>query len=43
MKELTSSGAIVLLPVGSDEFIKYIADDCVYIDYHFDLEKLKNM
>ena len=31
LRELTDVGAIVLLPVGSDEFVKYIADKCIYI------------
>lgn len=31
LRELTDAGAIVLLPVGSDEFVKYIADKCLYI------------
>lgn len=31
LRELTDAGAMVLLPVGSDEFMKYIADQCLYI------------
>ena len=31
LRELTDAGAIVLLPVGSDEFVKYIADQCIYV------------
>lgn len=31
LRELTDAGAIVLLPVGSDEFVKHIADKCIYI------------
>lgn len=32
LRELTDSGAIVLLPCGSDDFLKYIADECIYLD-----------
>ena len=31
LRELTTAGAIVLLPAGSDEFVKHIADKCIYI------------
>lgn len=41
LKELTTSGAIVLLAVGSDDFIKHIADECIYIKQEYDVEKLK--
>ena len=41
LKELTASGAIVLLPVGSDNFVKHIADECIYIKQEFDVEELK--
>ena len=42
LRELTDAGAIVLLPVGSDEFIKYIADLCIYIQTpHYDIESLR--
>ena len=41
LKELTASGAIVLLPVGSDDFMKHIADECIYIKQEYDVEELK--
>ncbi len=31
LRELTINGALVLLPVGSDAFIKELADECVYL------------
>lgn len=42
MRELTSDGAVVLLPVGSDEFMKYIADECIYMNPEYDVLRLKN-
>lgn len=45
LKELTNSGAIVLLPVGSDHFIKYIADICIdlNVQYQYDINRLKKL
>ena len=43
LKELTQKGAIVLLPVGSDEFIKHIVDECIYINEEYDISSLKNL
>ena len=34
-KELTASNALVILPVGSDEFVKHIADEIIYVDPGF--------
>jgi len=42
LHELTACGAIVLLPVGSDIFMKHIADECIYINREYDISKLKN-
>lgn len=42
LRELTSDGAIVLLPVGSDKLMKHIADECIYIDSDYDVLDLKN-
>ena len=42
LRELTADGAVVLLPVGSDEFMKYIADECIYMDPEYDVLRLKN-
>lgn len=42
LRELTSDGAIVLLPVGSDEVMKHIADECIYIKREYDILRLKN-
>lgn len=41
LKELTANGAMVLLPVGSDDFMKHIADECVYIKRDYDTAELK--
>ena len=41
LKELTASGAIVLLPVGSDDFMKHIADECIYIKREYNVEEMK--
>lgn len=41
LKELTNSGALVLLPVGSDDFMKYIADECIYIRRDYDIAGLR--
>ncbi len=41
LKELTDSGAMVFLPVGSDDFIKHIADECIYIKESYEVDKLK--
>lgn len=42
LRELTDAGAIVLLPVGSDEFVKHIADKCLYIkSYSYDIDDLR--
>lgn len=43
LRELTNNGAIVLLPVGSDEFIKHIVDECIYINYTYDIDNLKQI
>lgn len=40
LKELTAHGAVVLLPVGSDEIMKHIADECIYINCLYDAEAL---
>lgn len=32
LRELSCSGAVVLLPCGSDSFLKHIADECIYLD-----------
>lgn len=32
LKELAASGGLVLLPCGSDSFLKHIVDECVYLD-----------
>ena len=43
LRELANAEAIVLLPVGSDEFVKHIVDQCIYVkprSYHIeDLER----
>ena len=41
LRELTGHGALVVLPVGSDVFIKHIADELIYTDRKYDIEALK--
>lgn len=41
LRELTDSGAIVLLPVGSDDFVKYIVDKCIYLKKDYNIDELK--
>ncbi len=41
LKELAAGGAMVLLPVGSDEFMKHIVDECICIKQEYPLEDLK--
>ncbi len=41
LRELTSAGALVLLPVGSDEFLKHIADEVIYLNRQYDIAQLK--
>lgn len=41
LKELVADGAIVLLPAGSDEVLKYIVDECVYTNREYDIERMK--
>lgn len=40
LRELTKHGALVVLPAGSDEFIKHIADEIIYINRRYDIESL---
>ena len=41
LKELTADGAIVLLPAGSDEFLKHIVDECIYTNREYDILELQ--
>lgn len=41
LRELTAYGAVVILPTGSDEFIKHIADEVIYLNPKFDVNTLK--
>lgn len=43
LRELTADGAIVLLPVGSDEFLKHIVDECIYTNYEYDIGELQKL
>ncbi len=43
LKELAASGAIVLLPAGSDEFLKHIVDECVYTNREYDIGELQKV
>lgn len=40
-RELTNSGALVILPVGSDEFIKHIADEVIYLNRNYYIDDLR--
>lgn len=41
LRELTDSGALVLLPVGSDRFMKHMGDTCVYLDNEYEINRLR--
>ena len=41
VRELTADGAIVLLPAGSDEFLRHIVDECIYIKREYDISELQ--
>lgn len=43
LRELTERGALVLLPVGSDDFISHIADKCIYLRHEYDIKALKRL
>lgn len=40
LRELTKYGALVILPAGSDDFIKHIADEVIYIDPKYDIDNI---
>ena len=41
LKELAADGAIVLLPSGSDDFLKHIVDECIYTKHEYCIEELQ--
>ena len=41
LKELTKCGALVILPAGSDEFIKHIADEVIYLNRNYDIDDMR--
>ena len=41
LRELTNSGTLVILPAGSDEFIKHIADEVIYLNRNYDIDDLR--
>ncbi|MBQ8194784.1 MAG: hypothetical protein IJZ47_05395 [Oscillospiraceae bacterium] len=41
LRELTDHGAVVILPTGSDEFIKHIADEVIFLNRKYDMESLR--
>lgn len=41
LRTLTDYGAIVILPTGSDEFIKHIADEVIYVNRGYNIDSLK--
>ncbi|MBR1738624.1 MAG: hypothetical protein IJ736_16740, partial [Firmicutes bacterium] len=42
LRELAKSGALVILPVGSDEFIKHIADKVIYLNRSYDIDSVRS-
>ncbi|MDE7294152.1 MAG: hypothetical protein K2N72_06985 [Oscillospiraceae bacterium] len=42
LRELAGNGGLVVLPVGSDKFIKHIADEVIYLDPEYDIDELKS-
>lgn len=42
LRELTKFGALVILPTGSDEFIKHIADEIIYINPKYDEDAMQH-
>lgn len=42
LRALTDSGALVVLPSGSDKFIRHIVDEVVYLDKDYDIETLQS-
>lgn len=42
LRELTDNGALVVLPCGSDTFIKHIADEVIYLDRDYDIAALQS-
>lgn len=43
LKELVAEGAIVLLPAGTDEFLKYFVDECIYTNPEYDIGELRKL
>lgn len=41
LRELTKSNAIVILPTGSDEFMKHIADEVIYLNPTYDIDSMR--
>ncbi len=42
LRELTDNGALIVLPSGSDTFIKHIADEVIYLDRDYDIHALQS-
>lgn len=42
LRELTKANALVILPTGSDEFVKHIADDVIYVNPKYDIDALRD-
>ena len=43
LRELTADGAIILLPVGSDEFLKHIVNEFIKKNDKYDIEKIEKL
>lgn len=39
--ELTQSGCMIVLPIGSDDFAKHFVDECIYLNRDFPVEQLE--
>lgn len=42
LRTLAESNALVILPAGSDEFIKHIADEVIYVDPTYDIDAMRD-
>ncbi len=42
LRELTDNGALIVLPSGSDTFIRHIVDEVIYLDRSYDIDSLKS-
>ena len=43
LRELTDNGALIVLPSGSDTFIRHIVDEVIYLDTDYDIDALQSL